>query len=84
MKRGKFPRGRNMLNVSISADGKIWKPVLTLEQAHGEFSYPAVIQTKNGKVHITYTCQRQSVKHAVLDAEKLVVETNGVPVNINR
>jgi len=84
MKRGKFPRGRNMLNVSISADGKIWKPVLTLEQAHGEFSYPAVIQTKNGKVHITYTYQRQSVKHAVLDAEKLVVETNGVSVNINR
>jgi predicted neuraminidase len=84
MKRGKFPRGRNMLNVSISADGKIWKPVLTLEQSHGEFSYPAVIQTKNGKVHITYTYQRQSVKHAVLDPEKLVVETNGVPVNINR
>jgi len=45
--------------------------VLTLERAQGEYSYPAVIQAKNGKVHITYTYRRQSVKHAVLDLTKL-------------
>ena len=66
----RFPSGRNMLNVAISADGKSWKPVLTLERAKGEYSYPAVIQAKDGKAHITYTYQRQSVKHAVLDPEK--------------
>ena len=38
---GKFLSSRNMLNV-ISADGKSWKPVLTLERAPGEYSYPAV------------------------------------------
>jgi len=63
----RFPSGRNMLNVAISSDGKNWKPVLTLERAKGEYSYPAVIQAKDGKVHITYTYLRQSVKHAVLD-----------------
>ena len=56
-----------MLNVAISSDGKNWKPVLTLERAKGEYSYPAVIQAKDGKVHITYTYLRQSVKYAVLD-----------------
>jgi predicted neuraminidase len=66
-----FPANRNMLNVAISNDGKTWKPVLTLERAPGEYSYPAVIQTKDGKVHITYTWQRKTIKHVVLDPAKL-------------
>lgn len=68
---GDFPSGRNMLNVAISRDGKKWTPVLTLERAEGEYSYPAVIQSGDGKVHITYTFKRRSVKHAVVDPEKL-------------
>ncbi len=68
---GGFPSGRNMLNVAISDDGKQWKTVLTLERDKGEYSYPAVIQTDDGRVHITYTFQRQSVKHVVLDSADL-------------
>ncbi len=68
-----FPSGRDMLNVAISSDGQQWKPVLTLERekANGGFCYPAVIQSSDGKVHITYTYKRESVKHAVLDPEAL-------------
>ena len=66
-RRLKFPTGRNMLNVALSTAAKKWEPVLTLERARGEYSYPAVIQSKDGRVHITYTYLRQSVKHAVLD-----------------
>ena len=68
---GEFPSGRNMLNVAISSDGKSWKPVLTLERERSEFSYPAVIQAADGKVHVAYTWKRRSVKHAVLDPAKL-------------
>jgi len=68
---GGFPSGRNMLNVALSKNGKHWLPALTLERDKGEYSYPAVIQTADGKVHITYTFRRQSVKHVVLDPAEL-------------
>jgi predicted neuraminidase len=69
--RQSTPRGREMLNVAISQDGENWKPVVTLERQQGEHSYPAVIQASDGKVHITYTYHRQSVKHVVLDPAKI-------------
>lgn len=68
---GGFSSGRNMLNVALSTDGQHWVPVLTLERDKGEYSYPAVIQSADGKVHITYTYRRQSVKHVVLDPKQL-------------
>ena len=43
---GRFPSGRNMLNIAISNDGKDWEPVMTLEKSKGEYSYPAVIPDK--------------------------------------
>jgi predicted neuraminidase len=65
-------RGRSPLNVALSGDGRTWKAALVLEKGPGEFSYPAVIQTRDGLVHITYTWKRQRVKHVVLDPKRLV------------
>lgn len=76
VRRGPFPSGRAMLNVAMSRDGKSWTPVLTLENERSEFSYPAVIQTSDGRVHITYTYKRQSVKHAVIDPGQLHVHAS--------
>ncbi|MDQ3625123.1 MAG: exo-alpha-sialidase, partial [Verrucomicrobiota bacterium] len=47
------PKGRTPLNVAVSRDGREWAPVVVLESEPGEFSYPAVIQTRDGLVHIT-------------------------------
>lgn len=60
-------KGRSPISVAISSDGKTWKDVATLENEPGEeFSYPAVIQTNDGKVHITYTWKRKRIKHVIL------------------
>jgi predicted neuraminidase len=64
-------QGRSPLNVSLSSDGKSWQGSLVLENEPGEYSYPAVVQSADGLVHITYTWKRQRIKHAVIDPQKL-------------
>jgi predicted neuraminidase len=64
-------KGRTPLNVAVSRDGKSWQAALVLERESGEYSYPAVIQTSDGRVHITYTWKRQRIKHVVVDPTKL-------------
>ena len=59
---------RTPLTVALSADGTSWHDVLTLEKDPGEYSYPAVIQTRDGLVHITYTWKRRRIKHVVIDS----------------
>ena len=46
---------------------------MTLENVPNEngYSYPAIIQLKDGKVHITYTYNRFSIKYVVIDPAKL-------------
>jgi len=63
--------GRTPLNVAISRDGRTWTPSLVLEDTPGEYSYPAVIQSSDGLVHITYTWKRQRIKHVVIDPTRL-------------
>lgn len=70
--RSSAKNGRQVLNVALSQDGKLWSPILTLEnEGHrAGYSYPAVIQASDGKVHVTYTWRRLSIKHVVLDPTK--------------
>jgi predicted neuraminidase len=65
------PKGRTPLNVAVTRDGRAWEDVHVLESEPGEYSYPAVIQTTDGLVHITYTWRRERIKHVVLDPAKL-------------
>lgn len=65
--------GRSPLNVAVSTDGLVWQAALVLENEPGaEFSYPAVIQTSDGLVHVTYTWKRQRIKHVVIDPARLL------------
>ena len=62
------------LNVAISNDGLKWNAALVLEnEPIGQYSYPAVIQTSDGLVHVTYTWRRLKIKHAVIDPAALVL-----------
>lgn len=63
--------GRAKLNVAVSQDGKSWKAALVLENQPGQYSYPAVIQTKDAMVHVTYTYDLKKIKHVVIDPSKL-------------
>jgi predicted neuraminidase len=71
--QGDEPKDRNMLNLAISSDGKQWTPVMTLENVPNEsgYSYPAIIQASDGMVHVTYTYNRETIKHVVIDPSKL-------------
>jgi predicted neuraminidase len=74
IRTGSNNKGRSPLNVAISPDGKKWFSLLALENdpdAPNGFAYPAVIQTHDGLVHITYTWERKHIKHVVIDPAKL-------------
>ena len=64
-------RGRSPLNIATSKDGKDWRMLITLEDQPGEYSYPAIIQSPDGLVHVTYTWNRKKVKHVVIDPAKI-------------
>lgn len=63
---------RTPLNVALSGDGKTWEAALVLEDSPvSQYSYPSVIQSKDGMVHIVYTWRRERIKHVVVDPSKL-------------
>ncbi len=65
---------RNILNVAVSEDGKSWQAAVLLENdpdKDTEYSYPAVIQTADGRVHITYTWNRELIRHVVIDPARI-------------
>jgi predicted neuraminidase len=73
--RTRTSKGRSPLNVALSDDGTHWQAALVLEHdplSVDGFAYPAVIQTRDGLVHVTYTWQRQRIKHVVIDPTQLV------------
>jgi predicted neuraminidase len=72
--RSKFQGKRNLLHVAISDDGINWEAVGMLENDQDldhEYSYPAIIQSEDGLVHITYTWRRELIKHVVIDPDKI-------------
>lgn len=64
-------RGRGMLNLAHSEDGRTWEAAMVLENEAGEFSYPAMIQSRDGLVHLTYTWNRRRLRHVVVDPSQL-------------
>ena len=63
---------RTPLNVAVSDDGKTWEAALILEDSEiSQYSYPSVIQSADGLVHVVYTWRRERIKHVVIDPKKI-------------
>ena len=63
---------RTPLNVAVSEDGLHWNAALVLEDSEiGEYSYPAVIQSSDGMVHVVYTWRREKIKYVRIDPVQL-------------
>ncbi len=72
--------GRSPLNLAASTDGIHWQAAAVLEnEPRAEFSYPAIIQTADGLVHITHTWKRKKIKHWVIDPAKLELKPFSQP-----
>jgi predicted neuraminidase len=54
---------RTPLNLAVSNDGEHFRMFQTLESEPGEYSYPAIIQGKNGDLHMTYTWKRERIRY---------------------
>ena len=59
------PKGsRTPCSLAISDDGLHWTHLLTLEDSPiGQYSYPSVIQGKDGSLHCIYTWRRQRIAY---------------------
>jgi predicted neuraminidase len=57
---------RHVIALSTSRDGSVWSAPVTIEEGPGEYSYPAIIQSRDGLVHMTYTWRRQRIRHVVV------------------
>jgi predicted neuraminidase len=59
---------RTPLSVAISRDEcQTWSGIKNIENGVGEFSYPAIIQSMDGLIHIVYTYKRTHIKHVVFN-----------------
>jgi predicted neuraminidase len=61
-------RGRTPLNLALSKDeGRSWPSNRKIETEPGEYSYPALIQARDGLLHLVYTYRRTHIKHVTFN-----------------
>ncbi len=73
--------GRENLRLAFSKDeGQTWTRVATLAEGAGtEFSYPFVIQTRDGDIHLVYTWKRKGIKHLAFNPAWLDAQQHRLP-----
>ena len=63
---------RTPISIALSDDGQTWRHTLTLEDSPiDQYSYPAIIQGKNGHLYCVYTWRRQRVAFKEIYLKKL-------------
>lgn len=75
---GNAAQGREALHLWTSRDdGKSWHPAGTVETAAdggAEFAFPALLQSRDGRIHLIYTWRRQAIRYATFNEAGLYRE----------
>ena len=62
------PKERNPLTISVSEDeGRTWPLKRDLVIGEGQFHYPAVIEDNVGRLQVTFTNNRRTIDHIMLE-----------------
>jgi len=68
-------KSRNPLTLALSEDeGESWSYKRDLVTGEGSFAYPAIIQDRDGLLHVTYTDNRIHIGHIVLEPDWILDE----------
>ena len=71
---------RNPLSLALSEDeGRTWPHVRDLVTGEGQFHYPAMIQTHDGLLHVSFTNNRRTIDHVVLSPAWIEGVGEGLP-----
>lgn len=63
---------RTPLSIAVSDDGETFRHILTLEDSPiNQYSYPAIIEGRDGKLHCVYTWRRERISYKEIDLRKL-------------
>lgn len=62
---------RTPLSLALSENGMAFIKVRDLRREDGSFAYPTLLKTKDGKIHLTYSYNRDSISHEVFSLEDL-------------
>lgn len=69
---------RTPLRAAISLDGgKTWPYRRNLAAGPGDFAYPTAIQTRDGRIHVTYTSDERTVIRRAIFTEAAIVSPGG-------
>ncbi len=73
-------RLRTPLCVALAEEDERWRWQQTLEDGHAEFSYPTLLQTDDGCIHLVYTYKREHIHYACFTEDWLRKgRTDGAP-----
>ena len=71
---------RNPLTLALSEDeGRSWVCRRDLVTGEGQFHYPALIQGRNGRLHLSFTNNRQTIDHVELPVEWIEGKGEALP-----
>ena len=65
---------RTPLCLALATADEEFSHIRAVEDQEGEFSYPTLLQTQDGHIHLVYTHKRRFIQHAIFDEKWLTAQ----------